>query len=252
VDLKFIEACCQAGLLEWWDAVSVPPYRQTAPETAAPDYRKLRRLLKRFAPPGKSIPILCGEWGYSSIWMGFDDAKQGRYLARQWLMNLENSIPLSIWYDWHDDGPDPNEGEVHYGTVTFPYHAGASPVYQPKPAYLAAKTLTSVLDGFRFAKRLEIGSPDDYALLFRKGNESRLAVWTTSPTPHAVRIPSSACDFEIIAHTGEKAKSPLHAKENSLELTVNDAPQYLVANQPNPILNAAPSAAGSLQKHSDK
>ena len=252
VDLKFIEALCRAGLLDWWDAVSVHPYRQTGPEGAAADYQKLRRLIARYAPEGKTIPILCGEWGYSSIWPGFDDAKQGRLLARQWLVNIESGIPLSIWYDWHDDSPDPKDPEVHYGTVTFPYRAGGSPVYQPKPAYLAAKTLISVLDGFRFAKRLELGNADDYALLFRRGNESRLALWTTSPTPHEVTIPWSACDFEVVAHTGEKAVSPLVVQETSLVLTVKDAPQYLVAKQPNPILNSAPAAAGSDREDLDK
>ncbi len=252
VDLKFIETCCQAGLLEWWDAVSVHPYRSTAPETAAKDYRKLRRLIARYAPQGKSIPILCGEWGYSSIWPGFDEAYQGRLLAREWLVNLENRIPLSIWYDWHDDGPEPKDPEVHYGTVAFPYHAGGSPVYQPKPAYLAAKTLTSVLDGFRFTKRLDLGSPADYALLFRKGNESRLAVWTTSPTPHSVRIPSSPCEFELVAHTGEKTSSPLRVKENSLVLTASGAPQYLIPKQSNPLLDSAAAAVEGHQENAHK
>lgn len=234
VDRKFIEGCCQAGLLEYWDAVSVHPYRQTAPETAAPDYQKLRRLIARYAPPGKSIPILCGEWGYSCIWPGFDEAKQGRYLARQWLVNLASGIPLSIWYDWHDDGPDPNDAELHYGTVAFPYHAGQSPVYTPKPAYLAAQTLTSVLDGFRFRERLDLGNPADYALLFGKGDESRLAVWSTSPTPHEVTIPWAASEYEVVSHTGERAGSPLRVSGNSLVLTISDAPQYLVTTQLRP------------------
>lgn len=44
-----------------------------------------------------------------------------------------NDVPLSIWYDWHDDGQDPKEKEHNFGTVTWDY--------QPKPAYLAAQTL---------------------------------------------------------------------------------------------------------------
>ena len=32
IDLPFIEACCKAGLLEYWDAISVHPYRQEGPE----------------------------------------------------------------------------------------------------------------------------------------------------------------------------------------------------------------------------
>jgi hypothetical protein len=242
VDLTFIESCCRAGLLEWWDAVSVHPYRRTAPETATSDYQKLRRLIAQYAPRDKSIPILSGEWGYSNAWQGFDDAMQARMLARQWLVNLANRIPLSIWYDWHDDGPDPNEPEHHFGTVTHEYRAGGSPVYEPKPAYLAAKTLTSVLGGFRFTKRLELAGPDDYALVFHKGDELRLAVWTTSPTEHSVNIPSSPSEFQLVAHTGEKGKPLRVTNENVLVVTVDDAPRYLSARQPNPILDSVPAA----------
>jgi hypothetical protein len=134
VDMPFLEACFKAGLLEYWDAVSVHPYRQTAPETAAADYAKLRRLIARHAPKGKNVPIHSGEWGYSSAWKGMDPVRQGKLLPRQWLVNLSNDVPISIWYDWHDDGPDPKEPEHHFGTVLEPFHAGRKPVYDPKPA----------------------------------------------------------------------------------------------------------------------
>ena len=109
IDLPFLEECFKAGLLEYWCAVTVHPYRQKEPESVAPEYAKLRRLIQQYAPRGKRIPILSGEWGYSSVWRNFDEVRQGKYLARQWLTNLANDVPLSIWYDWHDDGRDPKE-----------------------------------------------------------------------------------------------------------------------------------------------
>jgi hypothetical protein len=239
VDLQFAESCFQAGLLDWWDAVSVHPYRQSAPESAAADYQKLRGLIARYAPKGKSIPIISGEWGYSSAWQNFDEATQGQMLARQWLVNLANHIPLSIWYDWHDDGSDPKEPEHHFGTVAKAYHAGGSPVYEPKPAFLAAKTLTSVLTGFHFTKRLALGQPDDYALLFRQGDEMRLAVWTASPKPQPVRIRSSPGEFGVITHTGEPGKTII-ADESGLVFTPKQGPQYLIARKSNPLLSTAP------------
>jgi hypothetical protein len=241
VDLQFLESCFKAGLLDWWDAVSVHPYRQSQPESAEADYRKLRKMISRYAPKGKSIPVLSGEWGYSSAWQNFDEATQGQMLARQWLVNLANHIPLSIWYDWHDDGTDPKEPEHHFGTVANAYRAGGSPVYQPKPAYLAAKTLTSVLQGFEFSKRLALGNSDDYALLFRKGDELRLAVWTTSPAPRPVKMRSSPGEFEVITHTGERGES-LSAKENGLGFMPTHAPQYFIARKANPMLLSAPVA----------
>jgi hypothetical protein len=240
MDFQFVEGCFKAGLLDWWDAVSVHPYRQSAPESAEADYQKLRGLIARYAPKGKFIPILSSEWGYSSVWQNFDDSTQGQMLTRQWLVNLANHIPLSIWYDWHEDGADPQESEHHFGTVANAYHAGDSPVYKPKPAYLAAKTLTSVLQGFQFSKRLALGKPDDYALLFRRGDELRLAVWTTSPAPQPMHVRSSPGEFEVITHTGERSKTIL-ANENGLAVTFTRAPQYLVMAKSNPLLSSAPA-----------
>jgi len=67
---EFLETFFQSGILEYLDAVSVHPYREPkrSPETATVDYQKLRALIDRYKPiPRKgSIPILSGEWGYSS------------------------------------------------------------------------------------------------------------------------------------------------------------------------------------------
>jgi hypothetical protein len=238
IDLRFLEGCFQAGLLDYWSAVSVHPYRQSAPETAAAEYATLRRLIAKYAPQGKAIPILSGEWGYSSVWGHFDDVKQGKFLPRQWLVNLANDVPLSIWYDWHDDGPDPKESEHHFGTVRHDYRAGRDPVYDPKPAYLAAKTLTTVLGGFSFSKRLVLGDEDEHVLLFAKGEEVRLAAWTTSPTPRTVLIPASPGRFRVTAHTGEILPAvAAHAK--GLSVILGDSPQYLVPDGPNDLLRVA-------------
>jgi hypothetical protein len=143
IDLKFIEACCQAGLLEDWSAVSVHPYRQTPPETAAAEFATLRNLISRYAPGGRSIPIVSSEWGYSTAWKGFDDQKQADYLKRDFANNFACQIPLSIWYDCRDDGDDRKNSEHRFGIVRRPYHKGRDPVYDPKPAYEAMKQFSA-------------------------------------------------------------------------------------------------------------
>src|SRR6202034_4368710 len=116
-----------------------------------------------------------------SVYMGvsapgrqFDVEGQGKYLPREFLTNIANDVPMSIWYDWHDDGTDPKEPEHHFGTVAAEYHKGGDPVYDPKPAYLAAKTLASQLKGYRFNKRLISGDEAaDYVLLFSRDAEPK-------------------------------------------------------------------------------
>ena len=238
IDLPFLEACFKAGLLEYWSAVSVHPYRQTPPETVAAEYAALRQLIAKYAPKGKSIPILSGEWGYSSVWKDFDETKQGKFLPRQWLVNLANDVPLSIWYDWHDDGPDPKEPEHHFGTVFYEHHAGRDPIYDPKPAYRAAKTLTTALAGYTFNKRLLVDDEQDHVLLFSKGEKVALAAWTTSPTPSTVLIPASPGRFNVTSHLGETLPA-VAAHSKGLSLILTDSPQYLVPDLPNDLLRVA-------------
>ena len=239
IDLPFIEECFKAGLLQYWSAVTVHPYRQTGPETVTPEYYRLRRLIARYAPPGKTIPIISGEWGYSSVWHKMDAARQGKMLPRQWLINLANDIPLSIWYDWHDDGQDPKEPEHHFGTVENPFHAHRDPVYDPKPAYRAATTLARALAGCRYNKRLAVGGPDDYVFLLTGRNaQPRLAVWTTMAAPRVLTIPASPGRFQVTGPTGE-ILAPLDAVATGLRVTVGDAPQYLVPDSRNVLLEIA-------------
>lgn len=235
IDFKFLEPCFRAGLLEYWSAVSVHPYRQKSPETAAAEYARLRGMIDQYAPKGKKIPIISGEWGYSATWKNYSEVLQGKMLPRQWLTNLADDVPVSIWYDWHDDGLSPKDPEHHFGTVGHAYHAGRDPVYDPKPAYLAAKTLTTALDGYQFKKRLAVGGGDDYVLLFAKGDEVRLAAWTTSASPHTVWVLASPGRFTVTTHTGESL-SILSVSARGLAIPLTDSPQYFTPEKPNALL----------------
>jgi hypothetical protein len=244
IDFDFIESCFKAGLLEYWSAVSIHPYRRDDPETAAQDYCRLRELIKAYVQSPKSkvqspvrtgsdrvpvqedIPIISSEWGYSSVWPGMSEEKQAQLLARAWLTNVANDISLSIWYDWRDDGVDPREAEHHFGTVANSYHEGRDPVYDPKPAYLAAKTLTTFFSGYRFQKRLNVGSADDYVLVFQKGGDLRYAAWTTANSAHNVLIPLSAGRYSFTRHTGQEA-AVVSVDQKGLAITLTTAPMYL-------------------------
>src|ERR1043166_8277032 len=181
---EYLETFLKSGALEYLDAVSVHPYRDRAkpPESAAADYRKLRELVERWAPASKKgkIPILSGEWGYSSHTKGVSLETQAAFAARQQLANLLEGVPLSIWYDWKNDGPDANENEHNFGTMLADL--------KPKPAYMAIQTLTRSLGGYRIARRLALASEQDYALYCTNGAGGRKIVAWTLGEPHSVRL----------------------------------------------------------------
>ncbi len=225
IPLNFIEKVFQAGLLKWLDGVTVHPYRGKAPETVMGEYKKLRELTERYAPPEKKgLPILSGEWGYSLMHYGkvpYSAEKQASYLARQFLINLMNDVRLSIWYDWHDDGPDANETEHNFGIVTY--------TYELKPSYLAAKTLLDTLSVLKFGGWTALESPDDYALLFSNGNKRVIAAWTTGQA-HSITVPVQGERVEIISMTGETRRT--EPKDGQLEIEIGENPQYIVSPSP--------------------
>ena len=198
IKLEFIEACFKLGLLDLVDAVTVHPYReQQPPETAVGDVLRLRAIVARYRPDQPDFPIISGEWGYSTAWPGIDARLQGEYLAREFLVNLSLGVPLSIWYDWHDDGPDPKDPDHNYGTVTVDY--------APKPAYQQMQRLVQALSGMHFVKRLQ-SPPGDFLLLFASGNRLTIAAWTVGTAHKAEPIPGQAVQL-----TGDPQYQPVPA-----------------------------------------
>ncbi|HEV7745551.1 MAG TPA: cellulase family glycosylhydrolase [Pyrinomonadaceae bacterium] len=236
IDFDFLERCFKAGLLEYWSAVSIHPYRRSDPETAAEDYCRLRKLIKRYAPVStgsssdripqrKEIPIISSEWGYSAAWRGLSEQKQGELLPRTLLTNAANGILLSIWYDWRDDGLDANNPEHHFGAVFNSYHTNREPVYDAKPTYLAARTLSAFFSGYRFEKRVDVGSNSDYVLAFRNGETLRFAAWTTGES-HKVVIPVGLSQLTAVRHTGESVELS-STDQKAAAITLSSAPIYL-------------------------
>jgi polysaccharide biosynthesis protein PslG len=220
IPFDWLESCFKKGLLGWIDVLSVHPYRSQSPETVVQDYARLRNLVGQYAAEGKQVPILSGEWGYSNVnWDStrLSDEQQGRYLVRMFLTNLHERVPLSIWYDWKNDGADPNEREHNFGTV------GRD--LRPKPAYVAAKTLASTLAGFAIEKRLDRGSQKDFIFLLTKGNRRAAALWTTD-SDHEVILPLEASGGTLVNLLGQSRRVSWQAGQ--LKLTVSADPQYLL------------------------
>jgi hypothetical protein len=201
----FIEDVFKAGTLRWADAVSVHPYRGGFPETVVSDYDRLRALIAQYAP-GRDIPIISGEWGYSTnTKTGVSEERQAQYIVRQRLINISQGIPVSIWYDWKDDGPDPTENEHRFGSVR--------QNLQPKPSYTAALVFNRTLGGYTFTRMLEDG-PLQFTMLLRNADgESALVVWTTGPT-RRVHVPGTGVkivDMLGAAHSDDKAERDVSA-----------------------------------------
>ena len=135
------------GLLDLVDAVSCHPYRSSAPETVVGDYATVtfpdddRMAAKRCPSSRRNGATRTGtvDPPYTPVATA---QLQGDYVARMCLVNLSQSIPLSISYDWKNDDNvthDPANYEENFGMTM-----GDD---TPKPAYNEMQLLTSFVEG---------------------------------------------------------------------------------------------------------
>lgn len=220
----FLETFISSGVLEYLDAVSIHPYRNysKSPETAATDYKKLRELIVRYAPEGKKqMSIISSEWGYSTALKANSLEAQAANIVRMQLSNLMCGVPISIWYDWKNDGTDPNDWEQNFGTVTNDL--------EPKPSYNAVKLMNTQLKGYAFVQRIDLKNDHDYTLLFKndKGNY-RICAWTVD-AEHTVTIENTipkVKNITIIDGNGN-ALNP-KSEQSKLILELKPLPQYIM------------------------
>ncbi|MHC4115998.1 MAG: cellulase family glycosylhydrolase [Planctomycetota bacterium] len=220
IPFEWLEDCFKRGLLEWIDVLSVHPYRSEPPETVVADYTELRRLVARYLPRGKQMPIISGEWGYSNLnWdrTRLSEQKQAEYLARMFLTNLHQGVDISIWYDWKNDGTDLNEREHQFGTVRYDGN--------PKAAYLAAKVLASTLAGYKLDARIDLGNENDFVFKLTKNGREAIAFWTTAEK-HTVTLPIEPTEVTLVGIYGGKVV--INWKTKHLKLSALQSPQYLL------------------------
>jgi hypothetical protein len=227
---EFLETFLQSGVLEYIDGVTVHPYRDKTkpPETAAADFEKLRQMIDHYGPASKKkpLPILSGEWGYSTYEKGVSLEQQAEFAVRQQLSNLLNGVPLSIWYDWKNDGPDPKDNEHNFGTVF--------PDLKPKPVYEAIQKLTRELAGYRIARRIPLESDKDYLLACTNGVGAQKLISWTSDKSHTISVSNGLLGVKSVTVRAKTGPNSVQPRLDSLGLELLSEPQYIQWLSPAP------------------
>ena len=109
------------------------PYRQErCPRRSKKNTATSAVLIRKYAPKDKVIPIISGEWGYSSAWpgMGQDEAarveRQGKYLhAAEFLTNIANDVALlHLGMTGTKTAPTPRKASTTSASSGTRYHPG--------------------------------------------------------------------------------------------------------------------------------
>jgi len=211
IDLKFLKSCFSAGLLDYWDAVSVHPYRGHRPETVLGDYAALKGRIAEFAG-GKSIPIICSEWGYPDS--QYSEETQADFLAREYLCGLMADVPITIWYDWTNDAYDPAApDESHFGVVD-------RDLGEKEPLRVV-RALTQALRGWKLAAVVS-DKPYLYLLKFSRGGEVKYLAWCWDANMETFHMPSGS--YTVTPLGGE----PYSAEADGAGLRIELGPRPVV------------------------
>ncbi|MCI0513206.1 cellulase family glycosylhydrolase, partial [candidate division KSB1 bacterium] len=219
--LYFIQGVFQNGGGNYLDAVSFHQYHvdQRPESNFFTDIQKLQAII------GTTLPIWLTEVGYptNTGWPNISLETQANYITRLFLLGHAAPLLKRIsYYDLKNDGLNPAEAEHNFGVLFFDR--------QPKPAYHALKTLTSLVAA-KPLKRSKIMN-NYYQFEFGAGPEWVTALWqTTGQSVQTVKM--GGIYARLIARDGMLQNYYIGA-DSLAKVTVTEKPQYLAA------LSAAP------------
>ncbi len=168
-----------------FDAVSVHPYRDGPPESVLQDWASLFGLAD-CAGRSSCPALVSSEWGYAVTGGAATARRQADYVTRAYLLNLLAGVPLSVVYDWRNDGTDPDDKESNFGVTD---HAGVV-----KPAGLALGRLVRQLNGLASLGRVETPDRNVFVVAFGAGRTARKLVgWSGDGGAVDISLPAHAC-----------------------------------------------------------
>jgi hypothetical protein len=112
--MRLLEDFVKHDAEDCFDGVSVHPYRDWDPDSALADWRRLSGVLGRWHRARPKVPI-DSEWGYSVLGGVWNEQRQADYVLRLYLTDLLAGVPITIIYDWRNDGPEPGDKEQNFG-----------------------------------------------------------------------------------------------------------------------------------------
>jgi hypothetical protein len=212
---SFIQQVFQAGGAEYMDAVSFHLYRVTqSPEDWIYSYPSVIRNIV-----GPDIPLYLTEVGYptSSVWPYVDLTEQSVYITKAYLMGRDvPNLQLISWYDFKNDGQDPNNNEANFGIVNFDL--------SPKPAYRAYHTVVRLTGG----KTLLIAdhTGNEYVYTFAESTDTCVVCWySQSSGNREVNIP---CGHLAVLDLLGDTLSYFYNRDGRADLSLTQRPKYYV------------------------
>ncbi len=174
----WLEEIVKLGALEFCDAISIHSYNYSAgfpergPEACSAWMAGVQAMLRKYND-GKDVPFYVTEMGWPThvTKHGTDPELSASYLARLYLLARQSpSFKGLWWYDFQDDGWNPEYNEDNFGLVR--------PDLTPKPAYHVLADIAPIVARGDFIDRLVTKDESLWVVRFRLDGEDRWALWS--------------------------------------------------------------------------
>lgn len=221
---QYVDYYRRFRLHERMEAVAMHPYIPGALSPSEGGYVEAVNGLQRelSAIAGREVPVYVTEIGYSTRPGGeVTRLQQASYLAQTVLLNYRlRELRACVWHNgvWTEAY---SRREYDFGILD---GRRGEALRLPKPAVAAWATVSRQLYNATYVRDWELGA-DVCAMLFRRGGERLLALWSRSREPQAIELPLNVPQVAVTGLCGRREERRL--SDGVLSLTLTEAPVYV-------------------------
>ncbi len=196
----WLEGILRLGALDYCDAVSIHSYNYSAgfpersPETCSEWMAGVRDMISNYNN-GKDVPFYVTEMGWPTHVgrRGTAPELSASYLARLYLLARTSPSFRGIWwYDFQDDGWNPEHNEHNFGLVR--------PDLTPKPSYHVMADISDLIASGRFVGRIDADSSNIDILHFENAENDVWAVWCSDNKDRQIILKTDSPAGELEIH----------------------------------------------------
>ncbi|MBN1506936.1 MAG: hypothetical protein JW955_08820 [Sedimentisphaerales bacterium] len=202
----WLEEIVKLGALDACDAISIHSYNysdkfpQRGPEACSAWMTGVQEMLRKHHD-GKDVPFYVTEMGWPThvTRHGTDPELSASYLARLYLLaRTSPSFKGLWWYDFQDDGWNPEYNEDNFGLVR--------PDLTPKPSYYVLKDISPIVTYGQCLGRQSTSDENLWILRFKAGQEDFWVLWSADDRDRQVILQTDSPDRPVIVrHAGQGA-----------------------------------------------
>ncbi len=200
VNKGWFEKIIRLGALDYSDAVSIHSYNYSAgfpercPETCSVWMTDVQKMLRKYNK-GKNVPFYVTEMGWPTHIGKRSTTPElsASYLARLYLLaRTSPSFRGLWWYDFQDDGWNPEHNENNFGIVR--------PDLTPKPHYYVMADISDLIARGKYLDRLKTKDDDLCVLRFRHKQRDFWALWSSDDRDRQVILKTDSPAGDLTIH----------------------------------------------------